>query len=59
MENVEMIEAKAFTTFITVYFLLKSEGLSANIKITLHKAQIRSRMTYACPSWEFAPTLTF
>jgi hypothetical protein len=29
-------------------------SLSANIKLTLHKALIRSVMTYACPAWEFA-----
>jgi hypothetical protein len=50
----EMIEAKAFRTFIRVYSLLKSERLSANIKLTLDKALIRSVMTYACPVWEFA-----
>jgi hypothetical protein len=49
-----MTEAKAFRTFIRVYSLLKSELLSANIKLTLHKALIRSVMTYASPAWEFA-----
>jgi hypothetical protein len=49
-----MIEAKAFRTFITLYSLFKSERLSANIKLTLHKALIRSVMTYASPAWEFA-----
>jgi hypothetical protein len=49
-----MIEAKAFRTFIGVYSLLKSERLSTNIKITLHKALIRSVITYACPTFEFA-----
>jgi hypothetical protein len=49
-----MIEAKAFRTFIRVYSLFKSERLSANIKMTIHKARIRSVMTYACPAWEFA-----
>jgi hypothetical protein len=49
-----MIEAKAFRTFIRIYSLLKSERLSASIKLTLHKALIRSVMTYACPAWEFA-----
>jgi hypothetical protein len=34
--------------------LFKSERLNANIKLTLHKALIRSVMTYACPAWEFA-----
>jgi hypothetical protein len=49
-----MIEAKAFRTFIRIYSQLKSERLSSNIKLTLHKALIRSVMTYACPAWEFA-----
>jgi hypothetical protein len=49
-----MIEAKAFRTFIRTYSLFKSERLNANIKLTLHKALIRSVMTYACPAWEFA-----
>jgi hypothetical protein len=34
--------------------VIKSERLSANIKLTLHKALIRSVMTYAYPAWEFA-----
>jgi hypothetical protein len=49
-----MIEAKAFRTFIRIYSLFKSERLSNNIKLTLHKALIRSVMTYACLAWEFA-----
>jgi hypothetical protein len=49
-----MIEAKAFRTFIRIYSLFKSERLSTNIKLTLHKALIKSIMTYACPAWEFA-----
>jgi hypothetical protein len=49
-----MIEAKAFRTFIRIYSLFKSERLSATIKLTLHKALLRSVMTYACPAWEFA-----
>jgi hypothetical protein len=52
--HIEMIEAKAFRTFIRIYFLFKSERLSANIKLTLHKALIRSVMTYISPAWEFA-----
>jgi hypothetical protein len=52
--NIEMIEAKAFGTFIRVYLLFKSERLSANIKLTLHKALIRSVMTFASPALEFA-----
>jgi hypothetical protein len=45
-------EAKAFRTFITIYSLFKSECLSTNNKLSLHKALIRSVMTYACPAWE-------
>jgi hypothetical protein len=52
--HVEMIEAKAFRTFIRTYSLFKSERLSSNIKPTLHKALIRSVMTYSNPAWEFA-----
>jgi hypothetical protein len=48
-----MIEAN-FITFIRVLFLFKSEGLSANIKLSLHKIPIRSVITYACSTWEFA-----
>jgi hypothetical protein len=44
-----MIEAKAFRTFISIYFLFKT-----NLKRTLHKALNRSIMTYACPAWQFA-----
>jgi hypothetical protein len=52
--HIEMIEAKAFRTFIRIYSLFKSERSSASIKLTLHKALIRSVMTYACPTWELA-----
>jgi hypothetical protein len=52
--HIQMIEAKAFRTFIRMYFLFRSERLSANIKLTLHKTLIRSVMIYACSSWEFA-----
>jgi hypothetical protein len=49
-----MTEAKAFRTFIKIYFLLISESLSAKIKLTLHKALIRTVIKYACPAWELA-----
>jgi hypothetical protein len=49
-----MIEAKAFRTFIRIYSQFKSERLSANIKLTLHKALIISVMTCACSAWELA-----
>jgi hypothetical protein len=52
--HIEMIKAKAFRMFIRIYSLFKSEQLCANIKLILHKALIRSVMTYACPTWEFA-----
>jgi hypothetical protein len=44
--HIEMIEAKAFRTFIRIYFLFRSERLSANIKLSIHKAMIRLVMTY-------------
>jgi hypothetical protein len=43
--HIEIIEAKAFRTFIAIYYLLKSERLRGNIKLTLQKALIRSVMT--------------
>jgi hypothetical protein len=49
-----MIEDKAFRTFIRIYSLLRSERLSAKIKLTLHKALIRTVITYAGPAWELA-----
>jgi hypothetical protein len=52
--HIQMIEAMAFRIFIRVYYLFKSERLSANIKLTLHKALIRSIMTYAIPAWKSA-----
>jgi hypothetical protein len=49
-----MIVAKAFRIFIRIYSLLKSENLSADIKLTLHKALIRTVIMYACPACELA-----
>jgi hypothetical protein len=49
-----MIEAKPFRIFIAVHSVLKSERLSFNIKLILHKILIRSIIAYACPAWEFA-----
>jgi hypothetical protein len=34
------------------YFLLKSERLNKNIKVTFYSALIRSVMTHACLTWE-------
>jgi hypothetical protein len=52
--HTETTEDKAFRTFTRIHFLFKSERLSADIKLTLHKALIRSVMTYACLAWELA-----
>jgi hypothetical protein len=54
--HIKMTEAKAFRTFIRFFSLYKSECIIANIKLTLHKALIRSVMTYACSSWELLDT---
>jgi hypothetical protein len=51
-QHIEITEAKAFGTFVRIYSAFKNERLS--IKITLHKALIRSVMTYAYPTWELA-----
>jgi hypothetical protein len=56
--HIEMIKAKAFRTFIGIYSLFKNERLSANIKLALHNALIRSVMTYTSPAWELAQTPT-
>jgi hypothetical protein len=41
----EMTEAKDFKTFIRIYTLFKTERLSADAKLTLPKALIRSIVT--------------
>jgi hypothetical protein len=50
--HIEMTESKTFRTLFRIYSLFKSELLSANIKITLHKALISSVMTDSCTVWE-------
>jgi hypothetical protein len=50
--HIEMFEAKAFRTFIRIHTPFKSERLSANIILILHKALIKSVMTYTCPACE-------
>jgi hypothetical protein len=52
--HIEMTKTEAFRAFIRIYSLIKSEHLSTNIKLTLHKALIRSVMTYACTAWKFS-----
>jgi hypothetical protein len=54
--HIEIIEAKSLRTFIRVYPLLNSERLSANTKLTLHKALVRSVMTYASPAGNLRQT---
>jgi hypothetical protein len=49
-----MLEAKALRALIRICSLFISERLNPNIKPTLHKALIRSVMTYAFPAWELA-----
>jgi hypothetical protein len=46
--HIQIIEAKAFRTFSRVYSLFKSERLSANTKLTLHKALIRRLINDLC-----------
>jgi hypothetical protein len=46
--HIETIEANAFRIFNRLYSLFKSERLSVNIKLILHKALIRSVMIHAC-----------
>jgi hypothetical protein len=46
--------AKAFSTYVRTYSLFKSGSLSTNIKLMLYKALIRSAITYACPTREYA-----
>jgi hypothetical protein len=52
--HLEMTEAKAFRifTYTRIHCQFKNERLSANIKVTLHKALIRPIMTYTCPACE-------
>jgi hypothetical protein len=52
--HVEIIEAEAFRKMIRISALFKSERSSTNIEMTLHKALIRSILTYASLAWELA-----
>jgi hypothetical protein len=35
-------------------FSIQTWAFSTNIKLTLYKAPVRSVMTHACPTWEYA-----
>jgi hypothetical protein len=50
----DSIATTAHRTFVRLYFLLKSERLSAKPKLTLYKDMITSKMIYTCPAWEFS-----
>jgi hypothetical protein len=50
--HIDLIVTKALRTFVQIYSLTKSGKLSTKSKMTVYKALIRSRMTYACPTWE-------
>jgi hypothetical protein len=52
--HIDLIVTKTLRTFVQIYSLKKSEKLSIKTKMTLYKALIRSKMTYACPVWEAA-----
>jgi hypothetical protein len=52
--HIEKIAAKALGTYIRTYSIFRSKHLNANIKLIVYIAPIRSIMTYACPTWEFA-----
>jgi len=50
--HIDLIVTKALRTFVQIYALMKSERLSIKSKMTLYKALITSKMTYACLAWE-------
>jgi hypothetical protein len=52
--HIEKIAAKILGTYFRIYSIFKSKHLNANIKLILYRALIRSIMTHACPTWEFA-----
>jgi hypothetical protein len=52
--HIDWIVTKGLRAFIQIDSLLKSDKLSIKTKMTLYRARIRSKMTYACPAWESA-----
>jgi len=52
--HIETVATIAFRTFLCTYPLSISRHLRITFKLTLHKAVIRSVMTYVCLAWEFA-----
>jgi hypothetical protein len=57
--HIERTVAKALRTYIRTYPLLRSDCLSTNIKHTHYRVLIKSVMTYACPTWEYAADAYF
>jgi hypothetical protein len=51
--HIEKTVAKALSTYIRTYSVFRYGCLSANSKLTLYKAQVRSVMTYAYPAWKY------
>jgi hypothetical protein len=52
--HIEKTAAKALGTYIKTYSMYKGKLLIANIKLIVYRALIRSIMTHASPTWEFA-----
>jgi hypothetical protein len=52
--HIERTVAKALCTYIRTDSLFKNGHLNTNIKFMLYEALIRSVMTYASPTWEYA-----
>jgi hypothetical protein len=50
---IETTIAQALGTYIRTYSIFKNKHLSANIKLIMYGALIRSIMTNACPTGEF------
>jgi hypothetical protein len=52
--HIERTLAKALRMYVRTYSLFRSVRLGTDMKLTVYKALIRSVMTYACPTWEYA-----
>jgi hypothetical protein len=52
--HIEKTSAKALGTYMRSYSIFKSKHMSANIKLIVYRALIRSIVTYAYPTWESA-----
>jgi hypothetical protein len=55
MENPHLIDRhQGPADFYSNLLTFQSDKLSTKTKMTLYRALIRSKMTYACPAWESA-----